>query len=235
MSQTKGTTVNRNLSCPSSHLLIRLSHWPATSASKSQKKSSSFGVLGTGTWPAQLSRRSNLTFGRLPTVYLLASPPSPRSRHNGVEERTVKSSVICPRVATTYRDNPSTLCSVTDGIDMVLNSPFANENELAERMDEAFRKPQYSTGVGWMLVMDTLIYKVSQCVNHSTTHASRCARGARASAETWGNRSECAKRPSDCFMGAKDVPGRVSRVYITVLYAGFRPSSYRTCVLLFVW
>ena len=48
-------------------------------------------------------------------------------------------------------------------------------NESTERMDEAFRKPQCSMGVGWILAMDTLICKVLQPVNHRITHASRCA------------------------------------------------------------
>lgn len=73
----------------------------------------------------------------------------------------------------TYKDNPSILCNVTNESDMVLKSLFA---ELAERMDEAFRKPQCSTGVGWMLVMDTSICKVLQSVNHSIIHASSCTR-----------------------------------------------------------
>ena len=121
----------------SNHLLIRSPHWPSTSASKSQKKSSSFAVLGTEIWPAQLAGSSKLTFGRLPTAYLLASLPRPRSRHKEVEERTVNSSVFCPRVPMTYKDNLRRFCNVTQK--MVMSS---KENELAERMDEAFRKPQ---------------------------------------------------------------------------------------------
>ncbi len=59
----------------------------------------------------------------------------------------------------TYKDNPSMFRNVTQKMDMVLTALFAQENEFPERVDEAFREPQCSTSVDWILVMDNLICK----------------------------------------------------------------------------